>query len=102
MNKKYEKYLPLGTVLMLKGGKKKLMITGFCAVSKEKEGIIYDYIGCLYPEGIITTDKNIVFNHSQIERLYAIGYSDDEEKKFKENLNNVLNNKKINPIKDVE
>ena len=31
----YKKYLPIGTVVMLKGGKKRAMITGFCAVAGE-------------------------------------------------------------------
>ena len=32
-----EKFLPIGTVVLLKNGTKRLMITGFCAVEKEKE-----------------------------------------------------------------
>ena len=27
-----EKYLPIGTVVMLKGGTKRVMISGFCAI----------------------------------------------------------------------
>ena len=46
---KYEKYLPLGSIVLLKGAKKRLMIYG----RKQKEADtdeIWDYIGCLYPE----------------------------------------------------
>ena len=46
----YEKYLPIGTVVMLKGGEKRAMITGFCSVSEDDPEKIYDYNGCLYPE----------------------------------------------------
>ena len=32
----YEKYLPVGTVVLLKGGKKRAMVTGFCSISGEE------------------------------------------------------------------
>ena len=88
---KYDKYLPLGTVVMLKNGKKRIMITGFCCNVGE-ENVIYDYTGCLYPEGYISNEKMLVFNHSDIEKLYCIGLSDDEEKQFKAKLNDYLKN----------
>ena len=67
------------------------MITGFAVKSKEdKENRLFDYVGCLYPEGLINTDKNLLFNHDQINRIYAIGYSDEEEKEFKERLNKAI------------
>ena len=84
---KYEKYLPLGTIAMLKGGSKRVMITGFCCLNDNK---MYDYTGCLYPEGYISADKILLFNHDQIERLYAIGFSDDEEKNFKQTLKQLV------------
>ena len=33
-----DKFLPIGTVVLLKGGKKRVMIIGFCAMAKEKAG----------------------------------------------------------------
>lgn len=89
---KYEKYLPIGTVVMLKEGKKKLMITGFCPVPNEDTTKIFDYIGCLYPEGVISSDKNCLFNHEQIDNVYHLGYSDLEDKEFKNKLNEVISN----------
>ena len=82
MNKSTDKYLPIGTVVLLRDGKKRLMITGFCAVTKEKKDVVYDYIGCLYPEGVISSEQTAVFNHDQIAKIYAFGYSDDEQKEF--------------------
>ena len=67
-----EKYLPLGTVCMLKGGKKALMIIGYCPQAvgnSENEEKMYDYVACLYPEGIISSDQNLVFNHDQIDHI---------------------------------
>ena len=43
---KYEKYLPIGTVVMLKGGKKRAMIIGFCSIPQEDQSKMYDYSGC--------------------------------------------------------
>ena len=79
-----EKYLPLGTVLLLKGGKKRIMITGFCVTSEENT--TYDYCGCMYPEGTISSKETLVFNHDQIEKIYYMGLIDDEEKEFKNKL----------------
>ena len=77
---KYEKYLPLGTVVILKGGKHRIMVTGFCCTAKEDTSKTYDYVGCLYPEGYISADKNILFDHEQIDKFYYMGLSDNEEK----------------------
>lgn len=67
-----DKYLPLGTVCMLKGGTKALMIIGYCPQAvgnSETEEKMYDYVACLYPEGIISSDQNLVFNHDQIDHI---------------------------------
>jgi len=90
MEELYEKYLPIGTVVMLKGGKKRLMITGFCIIPETEKDKMYDYSGCLYPEGIITTNQIAVFNHDQIERVYNNAYVDEEEKLFKQRLKEEL------------
>lgn len=86
-----EKYLPVGTVVMLKGGTKRAMITGFCTTAKEKNDKVYDYCGCLYPEGIISSDKTLLFDHDQIEKVHFLGFIDDEEIEFKKKLNSLLN-----------
>ncbi len=78
-------YLPIGTVVLLKGGKKKLMITGFY-VSAVGQSQIYDYSGCLYPEGIMSSKENGLFNHDQIDQIIYRGYDSEEEKAFKEKL----------------
>lgn len=85
-----EKYLPIGSVVMLEGGSKRLMITGFCAISPEKKEEVYDYVGCLYPEGMFSSNQNALFNHEQIKQIYCLGYSDEEEKVFKNKLKDAL------------
>ena len=89
-----EKYLPIGTVVMLKGGKKRAMITGFCAISQDNQDKIYDYSGCLYPEGFISSNQTLLFDHEQIEKVYHMGLIDDEEKNFKIKLKELLNKNK--------
>ncbi len=87
---KYEKFLPIGTVVMLKGGKKRAMITGFCSIPSEDKTKMYDYSGCIYPEGFISSSQTLLFNHDQIDEVFYLGLIDDEEKKFKEKLNEAL------------
>lgn len=86
-----QRFLPLGTVVMLKGGKKRLMIIGYCAFDEAKKDKAYDYIGCLYPEGVISSKQMALFNHNQVEKIYFTGYSDEEAKKFNEVLNQSIN-----------
>ena len=105
MKKIPEKFLPIGTVVMLKGATKRLMIAGFCAFEngekkKEKRKIwekkkekrkIWDYSGCLYPEGFLQSNQTCLFDHEQIAEIYHLGLSEDnEEKEFKEQLNKFI------------
>lgn len=91
MEKKGRKFLPIGSVVMLKNGNKRIMITGFCSMDLENSEKIWDYNGCLYPEGIIASNQSLLFDHSQIKDVYFKGLADDEEeKKFKKNLNALL------------
>jgi len=92
MNNVGEKFLPLGSVVMLKGASKRLMITGFCTMAADDEsGAMYDYSGCMYPEGVISSDHTALFNHYQIEKVYHVGLIDEEEKTFKAKLIELLN-----------
>lgn len=82
-----EKYLPIGSVLLMKGAKKRVMITGYAVKSPESGDKIWDYVGCLYPEGMVTAEKALLFDHENIEKIFAIGYEDDEQKQFMSLLN---------------
>ena len=77
----FEKYLPIGTVVLLKGGRKRIVIVGFLVISKD-DNKLYDYGGVLYPEGFISSDRTLLFNHDQIDKVYYVGLEDDESKKF--------------------
>ena len=92
-----EKFLPIGTVVLLKGGKKELMIMGYCIIPGEeaydKKGKVdvsnrvFDYGGCVYPEGMITSNQLFAFDHSQIEKVSFIGYQTDSQKELSKILN---------------
>jgi hypothetical protein len=88
------KFLPIGTIILLKDAKKRLMITGFCMTPKEDQSVMYDYCGCVYPEGIVDHEQTILFNHDQIDKIYHMGLSDQEDIEFKNKLNDVLKNMK--------
>lgn len=90
INEELKKFLPIGTIVLLKGATKRLMITGFYSVPNEDKTKIFDYTGCLYPEGVINSKEIALFNHDQIDKVYFVGYRDEEEKKFKEKLNGLL------------
>ena len=87
-----EKYLPIGTVVLVKGGKKRAMITGFCSTSQEDQTKIYDYSGCVYPEGYLSSDQVCLFDHNQIDKIFFVGYEDEEEQAFKQKLNIIVEN----------
>ena len=98
MNNNLGKFLPIGTVVLLKGATKRLMITGVCSYDEQTRDKAYDYTGCLYPEGIISSKKMALFDHSQIEKIYYLGLRDKEEIEFKQKmiieLNKLIENQK--------
>ena len=91
-----QKYLPIGTVVMLKGATKRIMITGFCTAGSDD--VVWDYSGCLYPEGILNANQIALFNHSQIEKVYHLGLVDDEEENFKEQLKEALSKEQTEKV----
>ena len=99
---KYARYrLPIGTVVTLKGVKPKLMINGFSCCNQAEKDIRkkWDYRGCIYPQGIIRTDSVVVFNHSQIEEVHFLGFTNSIEKEFKDKLVYLLYMEKVKAAK---
>ncbi len=80
-------YLPIGTVVLLKNGEKKVMIYGRRQHRVTELDNEYDYIACLYPEGNIDENYMYLFNHEDIEQVVYRGYSDAEEEAFLNELN---------------
>lgn len=80
-----DELLPIGSVIVLKEGQKKLMIFGI-KQTDEETNVEYDYIGVLYPEGNIGKGGQFLFNHKNIEEVFFKGFEDDERKDFIEKL----------------
>lgn len=82
----YERTLPIGSVVILQEGSKRIIIMGYCQYKLGEMNKIYDYVGCPYPEGFISSDKMVLFNHDQIKHIYALGYQNDEQFEFRDKL----------------
>ena len=80
--------LPIGSVVLLKEGTKKLMITGIQPASSENPDKVYDYIGVMYPEGFLSTEYNFLFNHADINDIIFMGYNNPEREEFIQFLQN--------------
>lgn len=80
------KLLPLGSVVILKGNTKKMMLIARM-IAAPVDGKIYrfDYGACLYPEGMMG-DSLIYFNHEDIFKLVHEGYADDDNTLMLENI----------------
>lgn len=84
---KYIDFLPVGSVVIVKGNIRKMVIVARGVMARVEGKVIYfDYAGVLYPEGM-TNDKLIYFNNRDLSRIVFVGYSDEDEMLMKENIN---------------
>ena len=84
-------FLPLGSVVNLKGNSHKLMVISCAVLVKNDEGETeyYDYSGCLFPEGL-QGSVFVYFNHEEIENVYFRGFENDESARLLEELYAIL------------
>lgn len=81
-----EKYLPLGSVILVTGSVKKILLIGRGAVStQEGQTRYFDYVGVTYPEGLVG-DTILYINHEDIAELIFRGYEDEDDKRMQDNL----------------
>lgn len=78
--------LPIGTVVILKEGTKKVMITGYKSKTPDSDKV-YDYNGCIFPEGFI---ENVycLFNQSEVDEVFYLGMENEESKNFRNQIVN--------------
>ena len=77
--------LPLGSIVLLKGMKKKVMITGRAMF--DEKGINYDYIACPWPVGYLPDNEfKYLFNSADIVTITHRGYADYEDVQFLDEL----------------
>lgn len=75
-------FLPLGSVVRLRGSQKTMMVIGRALVMTKDDGSkeYYDYSFCLYPEGLIG-DAVVYSNHDCIDEVLFEGYRNDDDAK---------------------
>lgn len=89
-------FLPIGSVVILKSGKKPISIIGYKMSSVDNKYLIkgeevpsdkvYDYCAVLYPEGLISSDNFILFDKDNIETVVFKGYESEDCKELYEFL----------------
>ena len=85
-----EGLLPIGSVVILKEARHRMMIIGYCQKKLDQKEKIFDYVGCLYPEGYISADQCYLFNCEQIDKVYHVGYQTDGQFAFVEKVSDAI------------
>lgn len=77
-----KKYLPIGTIVKLKGVDKLALVAGYFPQGESRKGYVWDYSAFPYPEGMIENDKVIQFDNDSIEKIIVMGYQDEKQMQF--------------------
>lgn len=93
-------YLPIGSIILLKEGQKKLMVTGYAQIDMKRKNGVYDYSGVPYPNGMANTNNIYLFNHNDIKKIFFKGYVDEEEMVFQNYLKEIINDDRKRKILD--
>lgn len=86
---KIKDLLPIGSIVLLENGEKRLMINGIMQSEANGAGKEYDYLGVLYPEGHIGDQFQYLFNHVDIKEIVFRGFEDSERSEFMEKLSKI-------------
>ena len=79
-------YIPLGSVVLLKGGSQKLLvISRAILVQNNGKQFFFDYGAVAYPEGLVG-DRMAYFNHDAISMVVFEGYQDVENENMIKNI----------------
>jgi len=73
--------LPVGSVIFPKGGNSLIVIIGIGHRATD-DGAVYDYAGVPYPIGYINPNSVYLFNNDDIERVFSMGYVNEEQLAF--------------------
>jgi hypothetical protein len=82
------KLLPIGSVVLLEGGTKKVMITGYYSKPVGSDRM-YDYNGCVFPEGLMETIY-CLFDKNQIRKTLHVGYESEKYEEYMKELNAMI------------
>ena len=95
-----EKYLPIGSVCLLKGGQRYVVVIGYLGVGNEEMDKVYDYMGAVYPLGVISSEVSFMFDHEQIDKVVFRGYEDEDGKEFNKKLNELSKDQVLQKMKE--
>lgn len=79
-------YLPIGSVVVLNDGGQPVMIYGRKQINSS-DNSLWDYVGCLYPEGNIGEEYNAFFNSGDISRVIFVGFQTNIDIQMQKLLN---------------
>lgn len=79
-------YLPIGSIVKMKGSKQKVMVTGLQSIRATEPNRVYDYIGVIYPMGYLSSAYQVLFDNEEIEETVFVGYSDELRDRYIELL----------------
>lgn len=97
---KAEDWLPAGSVVLLQGATKSLMVMSRFVYDKAA-GEYFHYCGVTYPEGLGGSSLYF-FNQDQVQVIAQKGYVDDYEKAYRETILDRLNIDLINEAMGAE
>ena len=93
-------FLPIGSIVALKNLKKKVMVTCIYVKDPDNDKLIYDYCGCMYPEGAVINNKNILFNGSDISEVVFMGYTDIDFQEYNNEIEDKIRKTQESEIDD--
>lgn len=79
-------YYPIGTVVVLEGGNRPLMVYGR-KQTQAGSNMEWDYVACLYPEGNLGEEYNVFFQQEEISQVLYIGWESPYDEKMQAMLN---------------
>ena len=91
-----ERFLPIGTICKIKGNDRDTMIIGYLQPSFNHELKTYDYLGVIYPEGMLSPNRICTFDATDIISIIYRGLENEEYNKFK----NLINGYENTPIEE--
>ena len=85
MNNEVKRVLPIGSVVLLKGAERYIVVMGYLMVEDETKKV-WDYMGCAYPMGAISSEMTLMFDDDQIEKVVFEGFVDEEGTAFRKKV----------------
>lgn len=91
---KFTELLPIGSVVLLKDAKKKIVIMGIMQMKQMETGdtVVYEYMGVPYPEGYLGQETGLLFNHQDIKEIVFKGYINEERDYFVDVIEKIVDN----------